>query len=113
MKKILVIDDEPLICEIVSTYLKKSAEVVKFNSVENALNYLQNNSVDLIISDFYMPECSGLEMVEKLRINKNSTPVLLMSGSHVQVDEISKFTAYIKKPFSPKALQEKVLSIIK
>lgn len=113
MYKVIVIDDEPLICSIVESYLKKIATVHKFSTAQEALSNLEKINPDVIISDFYMPEMSGLEMVSKLRINKNTTPVILMSGSHVKVDEISQFTAFIKKPMAPKDIQDLVIKLSK
>lgn len=108
---ILVVDDEPLICEIIKVYLENLGSVKSAPSAIEALEVLKNEEFNLIISDFYMPEMTGLELVQKLRHENNQVPVLLMSGSHVDENELLNFTDFIKKPTNPKELMEKVKKI--
>jgi two-component system response regulator HydG len=111
--KIIVIDDEILIQEIIESYLAPcSAQVIKFNNIQEAQNFLATNPVDLIISDFYMPEGSGLDLINNLRSHNNLTPVILMSGSLVQGGDTLKFSAFIKKPVAPMALVNLVNSLL-
>lgn len=103
--KILIIDDEPLIQEIIESYLSPlQAQVTKFSNILDAKQLLNKESVDLIISDFHMPEGSGLDLINYLRKQNNNTPIILMSGSIIQGCEALKFSAFIKKPVPPAEL---------
>lgn len=112
--KIVVIDDEELIGFIIESYLSPLAgEVIKFVNINSAYDYLINNKVDLLISDFYMPEGSGLELIQKLRNEGWETPAILMSGSHVPLSEKNQFTAFIKKPVNMEELLKMARGLIK
>ena len=74
--KVLIADDEPFILQGLSVLIDWEAEgceiVRKATSGMEALDYLRQNSVDLVISDIKMPEMSGLELLEKIRTEKIS-----------------------------------------
>lgn len=110
--KIVIIDDEPLMGEIIESYLASlGADFHKFTNIQAAYSFIEKESVDLIISDFYMPEGSGLDLITTLRNQENLTPVILISGSHVQEDDSLKFSAFIKKPCPPEEILKLVKSI--
>jgi DNA-binding NtrC family response regulator len=110
--KIVIIDDEPLMGEIIESYLSSlPAEFSKFTNIQEAAQFMKSNKVDLVISDFYMPEGSGLDFVNQLRSMEDLTPVVLISGSHVSGQDSMKFAAFIKKPCPPKELLNIVQSI--
>ncbi|MCG8411700.1 MAG: LytTR family DNA-binding domain-containing protein [Bacteroidales bacterium] len=70
--KCIIVDDEPLSITIIKGYLKKIPfiEVISdFTSALPVLNFLENNSIDLIFLDIEMPELSGIELIKKLNIN--------------------------------------------
>lgn len=112
MKRIIVVDDEPLILNIIQTYLKNEFEIVTFDNPVEALSFLEKDSADMVISDFYMPEMTGLQFAEKIKAINPKCPTILISGSHVQEDEKNKFVAFLKKPCRPqeilKLVQEKI-----
>ena len=110
MLKVIIVDDEPLILNIMEAYLKKIAVCYKFSNAIDAADKVKELSPDLIISDFYMPEMSGLEFVTKIR-EFSQVPVVLMSGSHVDDDLKKTFTYFLKKPVNIKEIQELVLKL--
>ena len=104
MKRIVVVDDEPLILNIIQTYLNKDFDIVTFDTPSEALKFMKTDSVDLVISDFYMPEMTGLNFSQKIKEINPSCPTVLISGSHVQEEQKNEFVAFIKKPCRPNDL---------
>lgn len=82
MKKILIVDDDMDLLNIMSSILEKQKfQVHKAMSVQAALKLLESNSVDVICSDYNMRDGTGLNLLEKLRQQNISTPFMLMSGN--------------------------------
>lgn len=107
MKKILVIDDEPMILSIIETYLGKKYDIKCFECSKELISHLKSEGADLIISDFYMPEISGEQLCEKVREISNC-PMILISGSVIESCKKEEFNAFLKKPFGPKELNKLV-----
>src|SRR5690242_13673688 len=81
--KILVVDDEEAIREVVSTLLE--AQGHECTSMSNGLlaqKYLQTNTVDLVLSDMVMPEMDGLTLLGWLRKNHPDTPVIMVTAMY-------------------------------
>lgn len=81
--KCLVLDDSRAFAIGLSELLKPfNVEVQIFNKAQDAHHFLENNSVDLIVSDLEMPEVSGFEFIEKVRTNLkfHEIPILVMTG---------------------------------
>ena len=122
-KKILVIDDEELVTTSLKNLLKKEGHVVFVaQSYQEAMMMVEENPLDLIISDIRMPEKDGIETIQSIRAyllknNKKFIPEILITGF---ADE-SKYKealaldvkAYIKKPFNIKDLLEAVNEILR
>lgn len=85
-KKVLVIDDEPEICEVLEFFLKDYFEVETTTGSKMALDLISNKEFDLVITDLKMPEVSGLKVIEHTQKNSPSTAVILISGDAKTVD---------------------------
>ena len=94
------------------SYLKKIAEVKKCSSALAALELMKTYSPEVIISDYHMPEMTGLEFIQELRSKNNLTPVILISGSHIQQEELTQFTDFLKKPVGPTDIINKVKKML-
>lgn len=80
-QKIVLIDDEVDILDVLSYAIKSmDLDVITFNDPLNALEYIKNNSVDLIISDVHMPKIKGTELVINSIIKEAKCEVVLISG---------------------------------
>jgi DNA-binding NtrC family response regulator len=105
MKKIIVVDDEQEILNILEKFLTKQGFTVKtFNSPLQAINVLKNtDDIDLIITDIMMPQINGLELLKQIREFNKKTPILMITAfdSIDKALEAHKYGAnnYIKKPF--------------
>ncbi len=119
---ILIVDDSFPMRAVIKKVIKASGfDVGKFYEAENgknALNVLNDEWVDLIISDYNMPVMNGLEMLESIKKNDmfNSIPVVMVTteGSQQRIEEFFKSGAadYIKKPFTPEQIKSKLVMIM-
>lgn len=103
IKKILVVDDESAIREVVREYLTMmDFEVGLAENGHEALKRLHDNEFDLVITDLMMPKMSGIEMIHTIRKTMENQPVILLSGSDIDGMTVSNdaFTKLLKKPFS-------------
>lgn len=116
-KKLLIIDDE----ENIRKMLKQSLEKDGYN-IELALNgeegfeKVKDSNYDLILLDLNLPGMDGIEVLEKLREDDISTPVLIVTGygsvdSAVKVMKLGAID-YLQKPFNPKDIKEQVQQIL-
>ena len=102
--KILVVEDERDLNRIITKHLKKNNYSVDscFNGQE-ALDFISYSEYDLIITDIMMPNVNGYEFIDKLRTNKNNTPVIMLTAKDTLEDKIvgldSGADDYIVKPF--------------
>ena len=117
MSRLLIVDDEERIRDII----KKYAQFEGFETVEavdglQAVEICRKESFDLIIMDVMMPELDGFSAVREIR-KTSSTPVLMLSARGEEYDKIHGFELgiddYVVKPFSPKELMMRVSPILK
>jgi len=101
---ILIVDDEEAIREVVSTLLE--AQGYRCTAVANgreAVEYLQNNLVELVLSDMIMPEMSGMQLLAWLRTHHKDFPVIMVTAMHdvsTALEAIRRGAYdYILKPF--------------
>ncbi len=94
MAKILIIDDNTMICRIWKIQLEKIGhEVVCKHNAADALKYLKNEIPDLILSDVMMPGKSGLEMVREIRMDDatRNIPIIVLSAlNSLQTKELAR-----------------------
>lgn len=80
---ILIVEDDVIQCKLYSAYLNQQFELTLTNNGKEALDFLKNNTVDLIVSDIQMPEMGGLELRQHLEQDKDiSIPFIFLS--HLQ-----------------------------
>lgn len=103
--KMLFVEDEPDLINIISTTLTKlNLNFLTANNGEEALELYKNNlDIDLIVTDINMPKMNGLALIENVRDIDSSLPVIIMSA-HTEQEYIKKaaqlgVTSYLLKPF--------------
>lgn len=117
MSKILIVDDEYLILDILGFVLMDEGYAVETaGDGEAALKVLQEMRIDLIITDYMMPRMNGAELAEKVRIDPTyaDIPVILMSGAQASIGRERKdlFQAVLGKPFDPAQLIAQVSELL-
>lgn len=115
--KILVVDDDPHIREVVQFALEKAGlEVVEAGDGQAALALFQKTAPELIILDITMPEMDGLAVCREMR-KSSEVPILFLSSRADEVDRIVGLEIggddYVTKPFSPRELVARVQAILK
>ncbi len=115
MKKILVVDDEPLNIHVLVGLLKDKYKVIAAKSGEQALKAVNSsNKPDLILLDIMMPEMDGYEVCTRLKADSNTKdiPVIFISAKSSVSDETKGLELgavdYITKPVSPAIVQARV-----
>ena len=108
MKKILVVDDEAYIVELVKFNLEKEGyQVIVASDGRNALKMVQTEQPDLVLLDIMLPNIDGLEVCRILKQSPdtNSIPIIMLTAKGDEFDTVLGLEMgaddYIKKPFSP------------
>ncbi len=118
-KKVLVVDDEIHIVHVVAIKLRNNGyEVITANNGAEAYELACTESPDIIVTDFQMPVMSGMEFVQKLRENEQTTntPVVMLTARSFAVSkeqqESMKISSCLSKPFSPRELLGNIEDIL-
>jgi DNA-binding response OmpR family regulator len=116
-KKLLVVDDECDICEILSFNLENEGyEVDTASSAEDAIKKLSPEH-NLILLDIMMGGMSGFRLAEKLRKEGNDVPIIFLTAKDAENDMLTGFSVgaddYISKPFSLKEVSARVKAVLK
>jgi DNA-binding response OmpR family regulator len=116
---VLVADDEEDIRALVAFRLQRAGyEVITAADGAEALTLATTRLPDLIVLDMMMPKATGLEVTRSLRAQDSTKeiPVILLTARAQEADVASGFEAgaddYVKKPFSPMDLQQRVQSLL-
>lgn len=110
--RILVVDDEPEIADLVEVYLKsEGCTVFKCGTGAQALSIVQTQDLDLAILDVMLPDSSGFTLCSEIR-KDHRFPVLMLTAKGNDMDKITGLTIgaddYITKPFNPLELMARV-----
>lgn len=118
-KKVLVVDDEIHIVHVVAIKLRNNGyEVLTAENGAQAYEIACREKPDIVVTDFQMPAMTGLEMVEALRKNPDtsSIPVIMLTARGFAIDEGQKLSLNVaqclSKPFSPKELLRTVEDVL-
>ena len=116
--KILVVDDEELIREVIVEYLKNEGyEYIEAKDGYDAIDMVKfHNDIDLIIMDIIMPNLDGFSACKEIKKIKD-IPTIVLSARSEEFDKLTGFDLgiddYITKPFSPKELIARIKAIMK
>jgi len=116
-KKILVVDDELKIVEVVKSYLEKSGyTVIEAYSGKEALNSFEKHKPSLVILDLMLPDISGEEVCKTLR-KKSRVPVIMLTAKIEEESVLEGLNIgaddYVTKPFSPRQLVARVEAVLR
>ena len=117
MKTVLIIDDDSAVCESLSINIRAMGyDAVSTSTGDSAEKLIQEHDVDLVITDIYMPEQDGLEIIRRLRKQWAKMPIVAISGGGesgnldvLRVALALGASASLIKPYEPGEL-ESILS---
>lgn len=117
MKKILVVDDEPKIVEVVKSYLQAASYQVETAATGAlSLELLQKIPPELVILDLMLPDVTGEELCQKIR-KQSRIPIIMLTAKVQEEDILNGLDLgaddYITKPFSPRQLVARVEAILR
>ncbi|QEK13340.1 response regulator transcription factor [Crassaminicella thermophila] len=116
-KRILVVDDEPKILEVVKAYLEKEDyEVLLATDGEKALKVFEEESIHLIVLDLMLPKISGEAVCSKIR-TISDVPIIMLTAKTEEDEKIEGLAIgaddYLTKPFSPRELAGRVRALMR
>lgn len=112
MKKVLVVDDEKPISDIIKFNLEKEGyDVVVAYDGEEAIQKVEDEAPDLIVLDLMLPKIDGLEVAKQVRAKK-TTPIIMVTAKYSELDKVLGLELgaddYVTKPFSNRELVARV-----
>ena len=118
--KIVAVDDAPFVCETLESWLSVKYDIKTFLSGKEALNYLKDTPVDLILLDYDMPELTGYEVLMGIRgvnnVNHNKPVVFLtaVTNERMEVEMLERgANDYIRKPLDMTLLKDTISKYLK
>lgn len=117
-KRILVVDDEPNIREVVELYLRREGyEVEVTGDGTAALAAIERKAPDLIVLDLMLPGLGGLQLTRTLKLSSLNVPIIMLTAKGNETDKITGLELgaddYITKPFSPRELVARVKAVLR
>lgn len=116
-KKVMIVDDELTIRDLIEFTLEPEFSVIKATSGEEALEKIKEEKPDILILDIMMPKLDGYEVCHRLKSDKatKEIPIIILTAKH-QTPDIRravelKADEYITKPFEPDLLRKRIRTI--
>jgi DNA-binding response OmpR family regulator len=116
--RVLVVDDEPIVREVLTRYLRSEGfEVETAANGEAALRCFDATEPDLILLDLMLPRIYGLEVFRQIRGRSDGTPVIMLTARGDETDRVVGLEMgaddYIAKPFSPREVVARVHAVLR
>ncbi len=116
-ERILLLDDDPEICELTQTYLQQQGLVVDTVQSGDALDrYLTEHDIDLLVLDLMLPGEHGLAIAQRLK-KHSDLPIIIISAQGDEVDRIVGLELgaddYLAKPFNPRELLARIRAVLR
>lgn len=118
MKKVLVIEDDVNIVDLLEIHLKDlDCNITRAYDGETGLNLASTGQFDLIILDVMLPKMEGMEVCRQIRAQKNVTPILMLTAKSEEIDKVLGLETgaddYLTKPFSVREFIARVKAIFR
>ncbi len=117
MRRVLIVDDDPKVCETVDRYLSHAGyATASALDGRRALDAVRTFAPDLIVLDVMLPEVDGLEICRSLRAASN-VPIIMLTARSTERDKLAGLSLgaddYVTKPFSPRELVARVEAVLR
>jgi two-component system phosphate regulon response regulator PhoB len=120
MARILLVEDEPAIQELIASSLEGAGHVAsRAESSEQALHAIRETLPDLVLVDWMLPGASGIELARRLRADRRTQaiPIILLSARSEERDKLAGLEIgaddYVTKPFSPRELNARIKAVLR
>ncbi|KEF39067.1 response regulator with CheY-like receiver domain and winged-helix DNA-binding domain [Schinkia azotoformans MEV2011] len=118
VKRVLVVDDEHNLREMISSYLQNEGyETVEAANGDSAVQTVKNDQIDLVLLDIMMPEMDGYEALKEIRSIQKKLPVIMLTAKTDEIDKIVGLEMgaddYITKPFSLRELSARIKAVLR
>lgn len=118
MAKVLIVEDDPGVCETVKDWLENQNHTVEIvDCGEDAVEYLKTYSYDVIILDLYLPDIDGLDVLQRYRAAGGNARVLILTGRNEIRDRERGLDLgaddYLGKPFHPRELAARLRALLR
>lgn len=115
--RILVVEDEVMVAEVVERYLRRAGHTVRVvHSGQDAIEAVEQFQPDLIVLDVMLPGVDGLEICRRVRA-RSQTPIIMLTARGDEVDKLVGLELgaddYVTKPFSPRELAARVKAVLR
>ena len=115
---VVLVDDDPRIRELTAKYLTdQGLSIMTADSGKALDSILKNNQISLIVLDLMMPDESGLNVCQRLRVNNINIPIIMLTAKGDEVDRIIGLEMgaddYLPKPFNPRELLARIAAILR
>jgi two-component system, OmpR family, alkaline phosphatase synthesis response regulator PhoP len=116
-KKILVVDDEIKVCDLLRIYGERDGyEVITATDGNSALNQVQEQNPDLILLDLNLPKLDGVEVCRRVRL-RSRVPIIMLTARDEERDKIGGLETgaddYVTKPFSPREVMARIRALFR
>ncbi|MBV8530708.1 MAG: response regulator transcription factor [Candidatus Eremiobacteraeota bacterium] len=116
--RVLVVDDEPQIAEVIESYLEREGLIVEAcGSIRDALAALERFAPDILVLDVTLPDGSGLDVLRVACAPEARVPTIMLTGRTDEADRVVGLELgaddYVTKPFSPRELAARVRSLLR
>lgn len=119
---ILIVDDSATMRSVIKRTVQMAellaAEFLEASGGRQALEILQKQKIDLVLADINMPEMNGIEMIERMHVDKSTRniPVLVISteASSARIETLKEkgVVGYVHKPFTPETIRNVIYEVI-
>ncbi len=118
MSKIVVVEDDPAISEMLVYHLQGlDYDVIHFEDGLSAKDYLIENECDLVLLDIMLPKYNGLDLCRELRQQKPQLPIMLLTSLDSEADRVVGLELgaddYLTKPFSLRECQARIKALLR
>jgi DNA-binding response OmpR family regulator len=115
--RILVVEDEPMVAEVVERYLRRDGhEVTRVADGNAAMDAFDVFSPDLVVLDLMLPGIDGMDVCRRIRA-RSQVPIIMLTARSDEVDKLVGLEIgaddYVTKPFSPRELAARVKTVLK
>jgi two-component system phosphate regulon response regulator PhoB len=117
---VLIVEDEPAIVELVTFSLREAGwNCVPVQSTQEAWEYMQTRTPQLVLLDWMLPDQSGLRLLARIRGDRHfgNVPVIMLTAKSMEEDKLAGLNSgaddYITKPFSPRELLARARALLR